>query len=87
MALGGHEEIFYHWLLIDSDLAATSLHICESARPFTLACAPGTAVRVQFGLSVLPWKSSPEVKEVYPVESGEVTRVLLVWAKWRHRVL
>ena len=87
MALGGHEEIFDHRLLVDSDFAASSPHISESVRPFTLTCAPGTAVWVQLGLSVLPGEGSPEVKEVYPVEPGEVTRVLLVRAERRHRVL
>ena len=81
VALGGHEEVLDHWLAVDGYLATASLHIGQGSCSFTLTCSPGTAMGVEFSLSVLPGKCSPEVEEIYPIEPSKVFRVLFMRAK------
>ena len=67
-------EILNERLAIDSDAACTGLDVSERNRCLPLAHAPGTAFRIQLWLTSLLGECPPEVKQVDPIELGEIVR-------------
>ena len=77
MPLRGKQEVLYHGLLIYCDLSAACFNSHKCSRPLTFSVAPCPTMVIQFGFSLLTWKSSPEIEQVDPIKPSEVVWILL----------